>query len=217
LNIAVLCSGSGTNLQAIIDQVKRGYIPARIAVVVSDNREAYALERAKAAGIEAIFVDPDAYKSREDFDRAIVKELKKRDIDLVALAGFMRILSPYFIKEYRHKILNIHPALLPAFKGVHGIKDALTYGVNVTGPTVHFVEEELDSGAIILQSPIEIAREDTEESLLKRVHAEEHKIYPKAIKLFVEGKLKLEGRKVHIKDEDQDKTDSGKGDTGFEG
>ena len=216
MNIAVLCSGSGTNLQAIIDQVKSGYIPARIAVVVSDNREAYALGRAKAAGIEAIFVDPDAYKSREDFDKAIVKELKDRDVGLVALAGFMRILSPYFIKEYRHKILNIHPALLPAFKGVHGIKDALTYGVKVTGPTVHFVEEELDSGAIILQSPIEIGREDTEESLLERVHAEEHKIYPKAIKLFVEGKLKLEGRKVHIKDEDQDRTDSGEGDTGFE-
>ena len=217
MNIAVLCSGRGSNLQAIIDKVKSGYIPARIAVVISDNPEAYALKRAEAAGIEALVVDPSGYASREDFDRAVVAELKRRGAELVVLAGFMRILSPYFVKEYKRRILNIHPALLPAFKGVHGIKDALAYGVKVTGPTVHFVEDELDGGAIILQSPIDIERDDTEESLLERVHAEEHKIYPKAIKLFVEGKLKQEGRKVYIKDEDKDNSESGKGDIGFEG
>ena len=198
MNIAVLCSGSGTNLQAIIDGVKTGYIPAKITLVVSDNKNALALERAKKAGIETFVLDKKDFKGREAFDKEIVRNLKAKDIGLVVLAGFMRLLSPYFIKEYKNKIMNIHPALLPAFKGTEGIKDALEYGAKVTGPTVHFVDEELDHGPIILQRAVEIRGDDTEASLLERVHTEEHKIYPEAIKLFAEGRIKMEGRKVKI-------------------
>ena len=198
MNIAVLCSGSGTNLQAIIDNVKSGYIPATIALVISDEKDAYALERAKRAGIETLVLNAKDFKAREDFDREIVKNLKKKSVELVVLAGFMRLVSPYFIKEYKNRIMNINPALLPAFKGTHGIKDALDYGVKVTGPTVHFVDEKLDHGPIILQRAVEVKDGETEETLLERVHEEEHKIYPEAIKLFVEGRLKIEGRKVKI-------------------
>ncbi len=197
ISIAVLCSGNGTNLQAIIDSVNSGYIPAKIALVLSDEKKAFALKRAKRAGIETIALDKKGYNDREDFDREIVKLLKKRNIELVVLAGFMRLLSPYFIKKYRNKIINVHPALLPSFKGAHGIKDALDHGVKVTGVTVHFVDEHLDNGPIILQKTVEIKEDDTEETLLERVHKEEHRIYPEAIKLFVEGKIRIEGRKVH--------------------
>lgn len=199
MNIAVLCSGSGTNLQAIIDNVKSGYIPAKIALVLSDKQDAFALERAKSAGIETIVLNSRDFKTREDFDKEVVKNLKKRDVGLVVLAGFMRLLSPYFIKEYKNRIMNIHPALLPAFKGTNGIKDALDYGVKVTGATVHFVDEHLDNGPIILQKCVEIKEGDTENALLERVHREEHKIYPEAVKLFAEGRLKMEGRRVVIK------------------
>jgi len=199
MNIAILCSGNGTNLQAIIDSVKKGYIPAKIALVVSDNKDAYALTRAKNAGIETLVLDKKDFASREEFDKEVVKNLKKRDVGLVALAGFMRLLSPYFIKEYKDRIMNIHPALLPAFKGTQGIKYALEYGSKVTGPTVHFVDGKLDHGPIILQRAVDVKDDDTEESLLERVHEEEHKIYPEAVKLFVEGKLKIEGRKVVIR------------------
>jgi phosphoribosylglycinamide formyltransferase-1 len=199
MNIAVLCSGNGSNLQAIIDAVKSGYIKARIALVVSDNKNAFALERAKKAGIESLILNPKEFKSREDFDKEIVKDLKKKNVELVVLAGFMRLMSTYFVKEYKDRIMNIHPALLPSFKGTHGIKDALEYGVKVTGPTVHFVDDKLDHGAIILQRSVEVKDNDTEETLLERVHAEEHKIYPEAVKLFVEGRLKVEGRRVVIK------------------
>lgn len=198
MNIAVLVSGNGTNLQAIIDAVKSGYIPAKIALVLSDKKDAFALERARKAGIETVVLDKKDFTTREAFDKEIMKNLKKRDAGLVVLAGFMRLLSPGFIKEYRNKIINIHPALLPSFKGTHGIKDALEHGAKVTGATVHFVDEKLDNGAIILQRTVEVRDDDTEETLLERVHKEEHTIYPEAIKLFVEGKLKVEGRKVTI-------------------
>ncbi|MDP3790557.1 MAG: phosphoribosylglycinamide formyltransferase [Candidatus Omnitrophota bacterium] len=199
MNIAVLCSGSGTNLQAIIDNVKSGYIPAKIAFVLSDKPDAFALERAKKSGVETTVLNPKDYKTREEFDKEIIKNLKKQDVGLVVLAGFMRLLSPYFIKEYKNRIVNIHPALLPSFKGTHGIKDALDYGVKVTGVTVHFVDEHLDNGPIILQRAVEVKKDDTEETLLERVHGEEHKIYPEAVKLFAEGRLKIEGRRVVIK------------------
>jgi phosphoribosylglycinamide formyltransferase-1 len=199
MNIAVLVSGSGTNLQAIIDAVKSGYIPAKIALVVSDQRGAFALQRAQKAGIETLILDKKDFATREDFDKEISKNLKKKGVGLVVLAGFMRLLSPAFIKEYRNRIVNVHPALLPAFKGTRGIKDALEYGAKVTGVTVHFVDEELDNGPVILQRAVEVKGDDTEEALLERVHAQEHKIYPEAIKLFVEGRLKVEGRKVSIK------------------
>ena len=198
MKIAILCSGSGTNLQAIIDSCKSGYIPAYIALVVSDNPKAYALTRAKDASIETLVLDPKKFSSREEFDKEVIKNLKAKNAALVVLAGYMRLLSDHFIKEYRNRIMNIHPALLPSFKGTHGIKDALTYGAKVTGATVHFVDEKLDNGPIILQKAVEIKEDDTEESLLEKVHKEEHRIFPEAIRLFVEGKLRVEGRRVKI-------------------
>ncbi len=205
MNIAVFASGDGSNLQAIIDAAGSGYINAAISLVVSDKGGAYALERAKKAGIETLFMDPDIFKSKEDYDKAIAGYLKDKNIDLVCLAGYMRVLSPYFVREYKDRILNIHPALLPSFKGVNGVKAALDYGVKVTGPTVHFVTEKIDSGPIIAQSLVEIRDDDTEDSLRERVHAEEHKIYPKAIKDFVEGTLEIKGRRVFHRSKDEDK------------
>lgn len=198
MNIAVLCSGSGTNLQAIIDSVKSGYVPAEIALVVSDNADAYALVRAREAGIETLVLNKKDFKNREDFDQAMITVLKKKKVALVVLAGYMRILSGCFIEEYRNRIINIHPALLPAFKGAHAIKDALDYGAKVTGVTVHFVDEELDGGPVILQKAVEMRNDDNEETLLERVHKEEHRIYPEAIRLFAEGRLKIEGRRIRI-------------------
>lgn len=201
MKIAVLCSGSGTNLQAIIDSVRAGHINAAIALVVSDNKEAFALQRASKAGIETLVLNPKDFKTREEFDREIIRNLKKKGVHLVVLAGFMRLLSPYFIKEYKDRIMNIHPALLPSFKGTHGARDALRYGVKVTGPTVHFVNTELDDGPVILQSTVEVKDDDTEETLLERIHKEEHRIYPEAIRLFVEGMLKIKGRRVMVNKE----------------
>lgn len=209
MNIAVFVSGNGTNLQAIIDEIKSGKINAKVALVVSDNDRAYALTRAKNAGIETFTLSLKKFReernllngesAREEYDKRIIEELEKRNIGLVVLAGFMRLLSPYFVKRYKNKIMNIHPSLLPSFKGTKGIKDALGYGAKVTGPTVHFVDGELDHGPIILQAAVPVEESDTEETLARKVHAEEHRIYPEAVRLFVEGKLKVDGRKVIIK------------------
>jgi phosphoribosylglycinamide formyltransferase-1 len=196
MNIAVFVSGNGTNLQAVIDAAKRGYIRSKIALVVSDNKRAYALKRAEKAGLKTLVLDPGDFGSREDFDKEIVKNLKRCGVGLVALAGYMRLLTPYFIKEYRNRILNVHPALLPSFRGKDAVKDALDYGVKVTGPTVHFVTEKIDSGPIVSQAAVLVKDGDTEESLRERIHKEEYKIYTKAIKDFVEGRLKIKGRKV---------------------
>ncbi len=198
MNIAVLCSGGGTNLQVIIDKVASGYIPANIAIVISDKADAFALERAKKAGIDTLVLDKKDFKSTEDFDKKIIEGLNKKNVGLVVLAGFMRLLGPRFIEEYRNRIINVHPALLPSFKGTRGIKDAFEHGVKVTGVTVHFVDEKLDNGPVIAQVPVEIKEGDTEEVLLERIHKEEHRILPEAIKFFVEGNLKIEGRKVKI-------------------
>jgi len=198
MNIAVFASGSGTNFQALIDRVKDGYIPARIALLVSDNKDAYAIQRAEKAGIETFILSPKGFASREDYDREIIKKLKAEDIGLVVLAGFMRLISGHFAKEYKNRIFNIHPALLPAFKGTRGVRDALRYGVKVTGPTVHFVDEELDHGPIVLQDTVAVSDDDTEESLHNKVHQKEYEIYPKAVKLFAEDKLRIEGRRVRI-------------------
>lgn len=199
MKIAVLCSGNGTNLQAVIDSVTAGHVPVEISIVISDKRDAYALIRAKEAGIETLTLSAKDFKSREAFDKEIIKHLEKKGVSLVVLAGYMRLLSPYFIRKFRNRIINIHPALLPSFKGTHGIKDALEYGVKVTGVTVHFVDEKLDNGPIILQRPVEIKEDDDEETLLERIHSEEHRIYPEAIKLFAEGKLTIEGRRIRAK------------------
>lgn len=199
MKIAVFVSGNGSNLQALIDAEKRGDLSTgKIAIVVSDKPEAFALKRANKAGIKTVILEAKEFASREEYDKRLLEEVKAEGIELVVLAGFMRILSPVFIKEYRGHILNVHPALLPSFKGTHGIKDAFEYGVKTTGVTVHFVEEDLDAGPVILQSSVQIESTDTIESLEEKIHREEHKLYPEAVRLFVEGKVKLNGRKVEI-------------------
>jgi len=198
MNIAVFASGRGTNLAAIIKAVNKGTIKASLSLVLSDNKGAYALKRAKRAKIKTAFIDPKQFSSREDYDTEVIKVLEAENIDLIVLAGFMRIISPVLIRRFPNRILNIHPALLPSFKGAHGIKDAFDYGLKITGVTVHFVDEEMDSGPIILQQAVKIKDEDNLETLEAKIHKIEHRIYPEAISLFVEGKLKIEGRGVTI-------------------
>jgi phosphoribosylglycinamide formyltransferase-1 len=196
MNFAVLASGRGGNLKAIIDARGNGKITADLKLVISDKKEAYALEHARQAGIPAVYINPKDFKDRAAFDLAIIERLQEFKIDFVVLAGYMRLLGSSFIQQYPNKILNIHPSLLPAFKGLHGIKDAFDYGVKITGPTVHFVVEGVDEGPIILQEPVNIEPHDTLESLEEKIHQAEHRIYPQAIELFVRGKLKVEGRRV---------------------
>lgn len=199
MNFTVFASGGGTNLRAIITAVKKGRIKAHLKLVVSDNPMAYALCRARKAGIKSIVINPKEFPDRESFDCEVIRHLKEQDIDFVVLAGFMRILSPFFIKEYQNRILNIHPALLPAFKGAHAIRDAFRYGVKVMGVTVHFVDVKVDYGPIILQESFPVAQNDTLAGVEKKIHRLEHKIYPRAIDLFARGKLAISGRKVKIK------------------
>jgi len=199
INIGVLASGRGTNLQAIIEAVEEGKIEGKISIVVSDNPDAYALKRAKQHNIETQYIDFKSFKNREDYDKKVVECLKEKKIDLVVLAGYMRILSPYFIRTHKNKIMNIHPALLPSFPGLHAQRQAVEYGVKVSGCTVHFVDEGVDSGPIILQKAVEVKDNDTEESLAERILKEEHQIYPQAIQLFCRGRLIIKGRRVFIK------------------
>ena len=196
VKIAVLVSGRGSNLQAIIDSIEKGYIKnAEINVVISNKADAYALERARSHGVNAVFLDPSEY-DKAGYDREILNVLKRDNTDLLLLAGYFRLLGNEIIEAYRNKILNIHPSLLPAFKGLHAQKQAFEYGVKVAGCTVHFVDEGLDSGPIILQSCVPVLQGDTEETLTDRILEQEHIIYPEAVRLFVEGKLKIEGRNV---------------------
>lgn len=200
VKIAVLVSGRGSNLQAIIDSIEKGYIKnAAVNVVISNKANAYALERAGKHRINAVFLDPVG-RDRAEYDREILKVLKEYDIDLLLLAGYFRLLGSEIIEAYRHRILNIHPSLLPAFKGLHAQKQAFNYGVKVAGCTVHFVDEGLDSGPIILQKCIPVLPDDTEETLIARILEQEHIIYPEAVRLFVEGKLIIEGRNVMVPD-----------------
>ena len=196
--IAVLVSGRGSNLQAIIDSIDKGYLKAQISVVVSDIGDAYALERARKNGIDAVHVDPKGYKSKDLYEEEVLRVLKNHDIQLVLLAGYMKILGKTLLTAYKNRILNIHPALLPAFPGLHAQEQAFRYGVKVAGCTVHFVDEELDGGPIILQKCVEVKEGDTNQDLSERILEQEHKIYPEAVKLFVENRLRLEERKVKI-------------------
>lgn len=198
MNFAVFASGFGSNLKAIIKAVKKEKLKANLALVVSDNKKAHALKRAKRAGIKNIFIDPALYKTKEDFEQEILKQLKSEKIDLIVLAGFMRIIGDTLLNNYPDKILNIHPALLPSFKGSHGIKDAFDCGVKVTGVTVHFVDAQMDHGPVILQAAVKVEDTDTLESLEKKIHKLEHKLYPEAIRLVTEGKVKIDGRQVKI-------------------
>ncbi len=195
INVAVLVSGSGTNLQAMIDS---GIESANISVVVCDTPGVMAIDRAKNHDIPVELVNSKDFDSREEFERQIVAKIDRYDIGLVVLAGFMRILTPYFIGRFANRIINIHPSLLPSFPGTNSVRQALDYGVRQTGCTVHFVGEEVDSGPIILQAVVPVTEEDTEETLLEKVHAEEHRILPEAVRLFCEGKLTLSGKRVLI-------------------
>ena len=198
MNIAVFASGRGTNFGAIIRAVKKGKIKASLSLLVCDNPKAGAIGRAKRAGIKVALVQRKDFATKKDFEAKIVEHLEADKIDLIVLAGFMRLLSPEFVSRYKGRIVNIHPALLPCFKGTRSIKDAFDYGAKITGVTVHFVDEEMDHGPIILQKEVKIEERDTLESLEVKVHKVEHQIYPEAVRLFIEGKLNLEGRKVRI-------------------
>jgi phosphoribosylglycinamide formyltransferase-1 len=201
LKLGVLISGNGSNLQSIIDHIEKGLLKASIKIVISNNPDAYGITRAKKHKIPVVVLKNGDFKNKEDFDSELVKTFKDNGVELVILAGFMRILTPVFLKAFPHKIMNIHPALLPSFPGIHGQKQALEYGVKISGCTVHFVDEGVDTGPIIIQSAVQVFDDDTEETLASRILKEEHRIYPQAIQLFAEGKIEIKGRKVRIKTE----------------
>lgn len=200
LKIGVLASGSGTNLQAIIDAVEAGRVDAKITVVLSDNPTAGALKRAEKHGIPVKVVQRKGFSSRKEFDREILSVLKDAAVELVVLAGFMRLLSPEFIRAFPMRIMNIHPALLPSFPGLDVQKKAIEHGVRFSGCTVHFVDEGCDTGPIIIQAVVPVLNNDTPDSLAARILKEEHRIYPQAIQLFAEGRLSVEGRRVTVRD-----------------
>jgi len=191
----VLASGAGSNLQALLDDPD---VRPCITLVVSDREESGAVQRAEEAGVTAIFLDPKAHPIRDEYDRALLNILTVENIDCVALAGFMRILSADLVRAFEGRMLNIHPSLLPAFPGAHAIRDALAWGAKVTGVTIHLVDEKVDHGPIALQQAITIEPDDDETSLLDRIHRVEHELYPRAVKLLVEGRIKVEGRVVRI-------------------
>jgi phosphoribosylglycinamide formyltransferase 1 len=202
VRIGVLASGRGSNLQAIIDNIEKGLLSAELAVVISDHAGAFALERARKHGIPAVHADVKGFKDkREEYDALLARELQKRSVDIVCLAGFMRIITPLLIKAFPDRILNIHPSLLPAFPGLHVQKKALDYGVKFSGCTVHFVDEGMDTGPIIIQAVVPVLDNDTEDSLSARILKQEHKIYSRAVQLLAEGKLKVEGRRVLLSGE----------------
>ena len=198
LKLGILISGNGSNLQSIVDHIEQGSLKAIIKIVVSNNPEAYGITRAKQHGIPVVVFKNDEFKNKEDFDSELVKILKNESVELVILAGFMRIITPTLLKAFAGRIMNIHPALLPSFPGIHGQKQALDYGVKLSGCTVHFVDEGVDTGPIIIQSAVQVFDDDTEETLAARILKEEHKIYPRAIQFFAEGKIEINGRKVRI-------------------
>lgn len=191
--MAVLASGTGSNLQALLDDEVVG--PA-IRLVVSDRAEAKALDRARSAGIEAMHLDPKDHEGREEHDGALVELLRQRQIDLVCLAGYMRILSPVFVRAFWGRTLNVHPALLPAFPGAHAVRDALAWGVKLTGCTVHLVDEEVDHGPILAQEAVPVLGDDDESSLHARIQEAEHRLYPAAVRRMIEGRVTIEGRRM---------------------
>jgi len=200
INLGVLCSGRGSNLEAILQSCEQGRIAARVAVVISDNPEAYALERARRHGVPAVYIPPGKFRTKlePEIEAQYVATLKVHKVDLVCLAGFMRIIKSTLIQAFPQRIINIHPALLPAFPGLHAQKQALDYGVKIAGCTVHFVDEGVDSGPIILQAAVPVLEDDDEETLAARILEQEHRIYSEAIQLFAEGRLRIEGRRVRI-------------------
>jgi phosphoribosylglycinamide formyltransferase-1 len=198
LPLAVLISGGGTNLQAIIDAIEAKRLDATIKLVVSNRANAYGLVRARNHGIETAVLDHKQYPSREAYDQAIVDLLQTQGVELIVLAGFMRLLSPVLVRAYSNRIMNIHPALLPAFPGLHVQRKAVEHGVRFSGCTVHFVNEECDEGPIIIQAVVPVFADDTDETLAARILKEEHRIYPRAIQLYAEDRLRVDGRRVII-------------------
>jgi phosphoribosylglycinamide formyltransferase 1 len=196
--IGVLISGGGTNLQSIIDAIEAGKLDAKIEAVLSNKADAHGLARARKHGIVTEVIDHKAFSSREAFDQDVVERLRTLGVELVVLAGFMRLLSPVFVKAYSNRIMNIHPALLPSFSGLHAQKKAVEHGVRFAGCTVHFVNEECDEGPIIIQAVVPVFADDTEAALAARILRQEHRIYPRAIQLYAEGRLTVVGRKVLI-------------------
>ena len=199
LRVGVLASGRGSNLQAILDATRDPGYPARVVVVVSDRERAPALDRARAAGVEAVWMDPKAFSDRESFDAELVRELESRRVELMCHAGYMRILTGVYCRTFAGRALNIHPSLLPAFPGLHAQRQALAHGVKVTGATVHFSDEGVDTGPIIAQAAVPVLDDDTEDSLAARILVEEHRLFPEVIRLVAEGRVSLEGRKVRIR------------------
>lgn len=198
--IAVFISGRGSNFKAIHDAMLRGEINARIVLVFSNIEDAPGLFIARERNLETFYLNPKVFSSREEYDKAAIHEVRKRDTDLICLAGYMRILTPLLCQEFKNRIMNIHPALLPCFPGLHVQKKALEWGVRFSGATVHFVTETVDMGPIILQAVVPVLQDDTEETLSERILKEEHKIYPEAVKLFFEGRLEVRGRRVFIRE-----------------
>ncbi len=198
LNLGVLASGRGSNFQSIIDEIEAGRINASIKLLIVDKADAYAVERAKKHSIGYLYFNPKQFPSKDDFFIKISDELKTRDVELVVLAGFMRIVRKPLIEAFPNRIMNIHPALLPSFPGLHGQKQAADYGVRISGCTVHFVDEGMDNGPVIIQAAVPVSPDDTEETLSARILKLEHRIYPEAIRLYSEGSLRGEGRIVKI-------------------
>lgn len=198
IKFAVFASGRGSNFSALVQSARRGTLKARIALLVCDNPDALVIRRAAAAGVPAVIVRREDFAGRAAFEDALISTLERHAVDAIVLAGFMRLLSPRFVARYKNRIINIHPALLPAFKGAHAIKDAFDYGVKVTGVTVHFVDEKTDHGPIILQESVAVAARDTLATLEKKIHKLEHRLYPRALGLFAGGRLKVRGRRVII-------------------
>ena len=198
LKIGVLVSGSGSNLQSIIDKIEGGMIHAEIVCVISNNAAAFALQRARNHGIPALHIDHRVFTGREAYDAALVETLAEYGVKLVILAGFMRIITPVLLDAFPSAVMNIHPALLPAFPGLHAHRQALEYGVKITGCSVHFVDPGTDTGPVIIQAAVPVLDNDSEETLAARILAEEHRIYPEAVRLFAQGRLKVEGRRVMV-------------------
>ncbi|HVL82131.1 MAG TPA: phosphoribosylglycinamide formyltransferase [Actinomycetota bacterium] len=204
LRVGVLASGSGTNFQALADACATGYADAEIGVVLSNRPGAGALERAERAGIEAVYVDPARAVDRESYDRLLLDHLTKFEIDLVCAAGYMRLLSPVFVSAFEERILNVHPSLLPAFPGLDAVKQAWEWGVTVTGVTVHVIDAELDHGPIVLQASVDIRPDETLADIERRIHLTEYVLYPKALKLWASGAVRIDGRRVAIDQEVED-------------
>ena len=194
--IAVLISGRGSNLPSIVDAIGAGTLAATVAVVISNKKDAAGLDRARQAGIDAVFLNPRDYSARGEYDAAIVELLRQRAVDLVCLAGFMRLIGRPLLEAFPGRILNVHPSLLPSFPGLDAQQQAVTHGVRVSGATVHFVTEELDGGPIVLQAAVPVMEDDTAETLAARILAEEHRLYPEAIGAVLDGNWRLDGRRV---------------------